>query len=443
MPLPVDVRLHSALNEFQVSFIQALVQESDLSRLVHRFESIKNAVDDLSKTNSLHRSTGVLAMRIAINVKKLCTATASLHQSHDATIATLSAGLQSIFIDGPKLDQVSHVPAITATTLSQSDSDPQSDKELNPLRRWMFDHLAHPFPTRAEKEQFATDLGSTFKKVDNNFTNFRLRSGWNDLVKNYCNKDKSRVPRLLARVENGQETRQEVLDQVEKIRDFLTRTEGGEVRPFVLQLVNGGVDSILQAASTDYADDDDDYSDADSSVNTPSTSEDGDFLSVTPNTTYSSESDNDNVVLNKKRVLQAHSDVAPKRLRDIHSNVIDTPAIAAALDSPIGEFDTTTASENNNFPTYSDSGSESESGSWEAARPIWTFDDAKWDAAWYNPAPFGEYNAYTGSIGSSSRSSSMSFRSDSEVVTSNTFTQVSSAHTPVNRKGKGKFTGGD
>lgn len=79
---------------------------------------------------------------------------------------------------------------------------PETD-EGNYLRSWFLSNLAHPFPSRAERERMASMTDSTPRNVEASFTNWRRRSGWSTIRRRWGGQSKTGMRSLLKLFEAG------------------------------------------------------------------------------------------------------------------------------------------------------------------------------------------------------------------------------------------------
>ncbi|WVR06170.1 hypothetical protein IAU60_003200 [Kwoniella sp. DSM 27419] len=104
------------------------------------------------------------------------------------------------------------------------------------IRLWFLNNISYPYPTNPIKEQLAEAAGITRAKVDSDLTNFRRRSGWTDLLNKHAGGDRDKMRRLVDRVLHGRESKQDVLDRVAGIQEYLGRKEEERVGDWVKEV---------------------------------------------------------------------------------------------------------------------------------------------------------------------------------------------------------------
>ena len=92
-----------------------------------------------------------------------------------------------------------------------------------PLRQWFLTHLPYPYPTYTEKRNLALQAGIPLSKIDSDLTNWRRRSGWAEIRKIFAKGSKDKMKSLLLRVERGEDTRPDLLDRIEGIRQYMDK----------------------------------------------------------------------------------------------------------------------------------------------------------------------------------------------------------------------------
>ncbi|WVW84417.1 hypothetical protein I302_106451 [Kwoniella bestiolae CBS 10118] len=255
----------------------------------------------LSMLNGMRRDTSVhvdpqastVAWTVANNVKQLSAGMLNLQDSFDKSLNELSQHVERLFIEGAKkrtLDSPSTpstplrtskrprapslssprtpIPLAPSPTPSEASTPPKKEKdskEKEPdhsvVRLWFLNHLSRPYPTLSQKETLATKAGITRNKVDSDLTNFRRRAGWTDLMNRFCGGDRDKMKRLVERVENGKETREEVLKSVQRMKDYLGRREEKRVGDWIREVTaltslltsTTGSTTTFTSSSTDSA----------------------------------------------------------------------------------------------------------------------------------------------------------------------------------------------
>lgn len=101
------------------------------------------------------------------------------------------------------------------------------------LRLWFLQNLSNPYPTPAKKDFLATASGVPRSKVDSDLTNWRRRAGWTDIKDRWAEGDKARMRRLIEGYEEGLEGREEVVEEIERMRGYLERREEERVGDWV------------------------------------------------------------------------------------------------------------------------------------------------------------------------------------------------------------------
>jgi len=138
-------------------------------------------------------------------------------------------------------DDDDYTPAASRLTKPKSrttlhPTPPPSPSKPSPtdhLRLWFLQNLSNPYPTPYEKESLATAAGCPRSKVDSDLTNWRRRSGWTDIKDRWAGGDKAKMKRLIEDVEGGLERREEVVEEVERMRGYLERRDQERVGDWV------------------------------------------------------------------------------------------------------------------------------------------------------------------------------------------------------------------
>ncbi|WWD18278.1 hypothetical protein CI109_102728 [Kwoniella shandongensis] len=443
MPSITDKPLAELLLEFRESFFEAIASGQNMSALVEQWEAIERLVVFHKQSNRLDQTTAMLAFSVASRVHTIALATIRLQKMYASGLDELTHGVQAILLSddhhtSPQRAD-SHVyssPSNHETGTEEISSqipgtlDSQTvfliDNKIPPLRQWFLDHFTSPYPNKAERDRLALETGMETKNVMTNLTNFRGRSGWSDLLKNHCGNDKSKLPLLMKRIENGQEKRKNVLDDVQRVREWLSRKEGGEVRQFIKDLVvqygacprtpsssssRSTVSSVGRVSN--IVGGDTSRSVSMSSVDTNFSSSSNDTL-CSSMTEYSTDGDEYiPPTNNKKRLPHTASHAPSKRLRNQNSQAITSRS----------------ASNDNEWTTDSEADSDDEPDLEEGARPIWSFDDV-WSSplSSFSAAAQEGYLPFDEEVGSSSQSVSpapVSSTTPRKVKPRSAFTKVS------------------
>ncbi len=117
------------------------------------------------------------------------------------------------------------IPPIASPTRSPNPTDH--------LRLWFLQNLSNPYPTPAEKDFLATAAGVPRSKIDSDLTNWRRRAGWTDIKDRWAERDKAKMRRLIEGYEEGAEMREEVVEEIQRMRGYLERREEERVGDWV------------------------------------------------------------------------------------------------------------------------------------------------------------------------------------------------------------------
>lgn len=87
------------------------------------------------------------------------------------------------------------------------------------LRAWFLSNLAHPFPSRIERQKMAATLNTSPRNVESSFTNWRRRSGWSTIRSRWGGQSRTGMRSLIHRYEAGTLDR-EVSDAIFNMRSY-------------------------------------------------------------------------------------------------------------------------------------------------------------------------------------------------------------------------------
>ena len=101
------------------------------------------------------------------------------------------------------------------------------------LRLWFLQNLSNPYPTNFQKESFATTSCVPQSKISSDLTNWRRRAGWTDIKDKWAEGDKGKMRVLIEEFEAGIERREEVIQEIERMKGYLERREDERVGAWV------------------------------------------------------------------------------------------------------------------------------------------------------------------------------------------------------------------
>lgn len=90
------------------------------------------------------------------------------------------------------------------------------------LRSWFLSNLAHPFPTRRERQKMAAITRTSVRSIESKFTNWRRRSGWSSVRDQWGGQNKAGMWTLLQRYNAGT-LEPEAFDAVTHMRSYFAR----------------------------------------------------------------------------------------------------------------------------------------------------------------------------------------------------------------------------
>ncbi|EKC98308.1 sexual development regulator [Trichosporon asahii var. asahii CBS 8904] len=120
---------------------------------------------------------------------------------------------------------ISRVLLPTSPTSANDDDDRsfhQTRREaagVHYLRSWFLSNLAHPFPSRAERQKMASIASTTPRNVESSFTNWRRRSGWSAVRRKWGGQSRTGMRLLIQRYE-ARSLEPEASDAISKMRSY-------------------------------------------------------------------------------------------------------------------------------------------------------------------------------------------------------------------------------
>ncbi|WWC95867.1 hypothetical protein V866_002734 [Kwoniella sp. B9012] len=261
--------LMTSLLDLQPWSLQAIQKGEDYELCLQTWQEMHQNITKCKENNTLDGRTSALVYTIANNVKLIASELLKLQDANQTAVEDLTNKVGTLVfqenyakkrsLDSPsspstplRSSKRQRAPSLSSpsTPITRAPSPTPTDHRSTPpkkeenqkqpdhsvVRLWFLNHLSKPYPTLSQKETLATKAGITRNKVDSDLTNFRRRAGWTDLMNRFCGGDRDKMKRLIERVENGREEREEVLKSVQRMKDYLGRKEEERVGDWVREV---------------------------------------------------------------------------------------------------------------------------------------------------------------------------------------------------------------
>ena len=134
--------------------------------------------------------------------------------------------------DVPPNHPISSHPLSSASASAPSPIKPTSAPN-DALRLWFLQNLSNPYPTNSQKEALATASSVPHSKISSDLTNWRRRAGWTDIKDKWANGEKGKMRVLMEEFEAGNERREIVVHEIEKMKGYLERREDERVGAWI------------------------------------------------------------------------------------------------------------------------------------------------------------------------------------------------------------------
>jgi hypothetical protein len=146
----------------------------------------------------------------------------------DALVATIMAKALKDTIH--RLEAVLETHIETSSELSPvGESDPTDDDDpLRRLKAWFIANLACPYPSLSQRQRFASDLGVPVRNINGQFTNWRRRTGWSRIKKEWAGNTHEGMSTLLSRYTAGTESRPDVRAAIRRMTQYLEDDTAGQ-----------------------------------------------------------------------------------------------------------------------------------------------------------------------------------------------------------------------
>lgn len=260
--------------DFQETFAKVLGKSEidDHENVTRKGRNLVTAVKWSSSPHLLDENTVSLAYAVAHNVKVIGSSALQLERGREDAVGEAMLRIESLLLDQGmfksftisicglswfnegrrrKCRQRNYEPQPKRCCRGSSSESystwPESNLHISPkplesapdhtiVRLWFLNNLAYPYPTTQQKDSLAKYAGMQRSKIDSDLTNYRRRAGWTDIMNVWCGGDRNAMKKLMEKVERGKEQRKEILDAVQRCKDYLTMKENNRVGDWVKEV---------------------------------------------------------------------------------------------------------------------------------------------------------------------------------------------------------------
>ncbi|WWC62321.1 uncharacterized protein I303_104917 [Kwoniella dejecticola CBS 10117] len=249
---------------FQRDFLEALRIHDTPS--LYEWDRLAGEVNERAMNGSLDPEDAKIVVAVASNVQALSADVLQMQRTQQSAVEMIVGKLQNLLGSSEAGCKRFHGETSSMSTPSRSSKRPRAEPFASPsepatrpsspypapssegpqpqtqepdhtfIRTWFLQNLSKPYPTASQKEYLSKKAGITVKKVDSDLTNFRRRSGWTDLMQKFAGGDRDKMKKMIERVAAGKEEREEVLERVEGIKDYLGKREEERVGDWVREI---------------------------------------------------------------------------------------------------------------------------------------------------------------------------------------------------------------
>ncbi|XAO24795.1 hypothetical protein I312_103601 [Cryptococcus bacillisporus CA1280] len=233
--------LRDDLVDFQETFAKVLGKSEidDHENVTRKGRNLVTAVKWSSSPHLLDENTVSLAYAVAHNVKVIGSSALQLERGREDAVGEAMLRIESLLLDQGrrrKCRQRNYEPQPKRCCRGSSSESYKSAPDHTIVRLWFLNNLAYPYPTTQQKDSLAKYAGMQRSKIDSDLTNYRRRAGWTDIMNVWCGGNRNAMKKLMEKVERGKEQRKEILDAVQRCKDYLTMKENNRVGDWVKEI---------------------------------------------------------------------------------------------------------------------------------------------------------------------------------------------------------------